>query len=302
MSANIRAALMILPLLAFAFWGNYHTPEPDKGFAGEAEDAVLASLPPLPAWALEPLPDFSVYSDVTEKKAAFFSFLYPRIVLANSRVLIERENLLMLQAMPELGEIEKTWLAAQAKRLRVDAKLGSKAMYTALLSRLDIIPPSLVLAQAANESAWGTSRFAREGNNLFGQWCFSSGCGLVPASRNEGASHEVARFQSPYGSVRAYVQNLNRHASYKSLRNLREQHRKADQFPSGIALAAGLQHYSERGQPYVQEIRSMVRYNNLAFYDQEFAKSIADPEMQTLKSLVTATQSVDLLPSVVSES
>lgn len=301
MPASIRTVLLLLPLLGFAFWGSYYSPDSSEKLAESAADVVLVSLPPLPAWAREPLPDFSVYSDITEKKAAFFSYLYPRIVLANSRVLIERENLLALQQKPELSKGEQTWLADQAKRLRVNAELGSETMFTALMNSLDVIPPSLVLAQAANESGWGTSRFAREGNNLFGQWCFSKGCGLVPASRAQGASHEVVRFSSPYGSVRAYVQNLNRHASYKALRSLREQHRVSGHFPDGITLAAGLLNYSERGQPYVREIRGMIRFNNLSFYDREFSKSLDGQQLQALNKLITVTQPNDLLPSVVSE-
>ncbi|WP_322853350.1 glucosaminidase domain-containing protein [Marinobacter sp. X15-166B] len=235
-----------------------------------------------------------------KKKAAFFSFLYPRIVLANSRILLEREYLLTLQNKAGLTAAEQAWLSAQAQRLRVDAALASDAMFTALGRRLDTMPPSLVLAQAANESAWGTSRFARDGNNLFGQWCFSKGCGLVPTGRVAGALHEVARFRSPYESVRAYIQNLNRHTSYQHLRELRARHRDEERLADGVTLAAGLMNYSERGQPYIDEIRSMIRFNNLSFYDQQFARSVAGVQPQTLTRLVTAARSADLLPRVES--
>lgn len=301
MSASIRAALLFLPLIGFALLGSLYHPDAYQEPGADTADAELASLPPLPSWAQDSLPDFSGYSDVTEKKAAFFAFLYPRIVLVNSRVLIERQNLLTLRDKPALSDGELNWLTDQATRLRVDAEPGSDAMFIALTRRLDAIPPSLILAQAANESAWGTSRFARKGNNLFGQWCFSKGCGLVPASRVEGATHEVAQFGSPYGSVRAYVENLNSHPSYSTLRKLRIEHRTDGKRADGISLAAGLVNYSERGQPYVHEIRGMIRFNNLKFYDQQFGKSINSAEPQTLNNLVTTAQSHDLLPSVVSE-
>lgn len=290
MSAGIRSLMLFLPLAAVALWGTLYTPPPlDR--AEPDDDIELATLPPLPDWVLEPLPNFDLYHDVTEKKAAFFSYLYSRTVLVNSRILLERLHLRQLQQKGELSDADKEWLAAQAERLRVDEDSGSDEMFGLLLRKLDTIPPSLVLAQAANESAWGTSRFSREGNNLFGQWCFSPGCGMVPLNRPEGASHEVARFRSAYHSVRAYVQNLNRHPSYKSLRDLRARARARDENPTGAQLAAGLSRYSERGAAYIREIRSMIRYNNLAWYDQKYRETIVNRDnVEGLLELATASE------------
>jgi Bax protein len=123
------------------------------------------------------------------------------------------------------------------------------------------------MAQSANESAWGTSRFARKGNNFFGQWCFRKGCGLVPKQRDANKTHEVAAFDSPEESVKMYIRNLNSNSAYKSLRDLRAKLRRANKPVTGHALAAGLKHYSERGLEYVKELREMISFNKLARYD-----------------------------------
>jgi len=293
----MRSLMLAIPMVAFAIAGGMHSP-PDTSVSSDnsGSEPALSSLPPLPEWARADLPDFSGYSDTTEKKVAFFSFLYPRIVLANSRILIERDYLDSLSQKNVLSKKEHAWLAAQAKRLRVDEEPGSPEQFALLRKRLDVIPPSLILAQAAYESAWGTSRFALRGNNLFGQWCFSKGCGLVPLSRAEGANHEVATFASPYHSVRAYIQNLNRHGSYKGLRDTRLDDREAGDPLSGLALARGLISYSERGEEYVDEIRSMIRYNNLEFYDSEFRKILSDRSPSHLKVLASVSTEKTLLP------
>lgn len=298
MTAVNRALMLCVPLFLFAAGGAWYAPtSTDRSHASDDNGEVtLSSLPPLPAWADEDLPDFSGYSDTTERKVAFFSFLYPRIVLANSRILLEREYLEAIVTKAELSNTEVKWLTDQSQRLRIEAELGSNEQFTLLRKRLDVIPPSLILAQAANESAWGTSRFALEGNNLFGQWCFSKGCGLVPQSRVDGANHEVAKFSSPYRSVRSYIQNLNRHPTYQLVRDIRLQDRQADKPLSGNELAEGLLGYSERGEDYIKEIRSMIRYNNLEFYDREFQALLGDRSPNIIQRLATADADTGLLP------
>lgn len=148
-----------------------------------------------------------------------------------------------------------------------------------LLRRVDIVPPSLALAQAANESAWGTSRFAREGNNLFGQWCYTPGCGLVPMRRELGGRHEVKRFDWPYDSVASYVHNLNTHPAYRGFRQTRESLQDESQTLSGLALLDGLRSYSERGPEYLTAIRNIIVKNDLQSRD---VRNFSFPEASDL--------------------
>jgi Bax protein len=205
---------------------------------------------------------------VNEKKANFFSFLHPMIKKANADVLQQRKQLVEIQTnLPSLSDQEAEVLAALTKTYKVSDEISLKQQIQELNVKINTIPASLVLAQAANESAWGTSRFAREGNNYFGQWCFSKGCGIVPNSRNSGANHEVADFDSPYDSVKSYIKNLNRHETYALLRDLRQQAIDNKQAVTGVVLAEGLIGYSERREEYVKEIQSMIRYNKLSRFN-----------------------------------
>ncbi len=123
------------------------------------------------------------------------------------------------------------------------------------------------MAQAANESAWGTSRFAQQGNNLFGIWLFGEGAGLVPEQRPEGATYRVRVFGSLSASVAGYMHNLNRGHAYGKLRRLRARMRRTHQPLDGEVLAQGLLRYSERGAAYVAEIQAMIRHNQLRAVD-----------------------------------
>lgn len=219
-----------------------------------------------PAVAQPTIPDFSAYTDVKEKKREFFNFLLPRIRKANDVELANRDFLLTLD-IANLSEQDRTKLAALAKRYRVKQKDTSKVM-AELLLKVDSVPASLVLAQGANESAWGTSRFARQGYNFFGIWCFTKGCGMTPRSRDDDASHEVQRFDSTQGSVNKYVLTINSHPAYAKLRQVRADQRRNDEALLGAELAVGLEKYSERGHEYVEEIQSMISYNELEAFNR----------------------------------
>jgi Bax protein len=125
------------------------------------------------------------------------------------------------------------------------------------------LPVSLVLAQAANESGWGTSRFAIDGNNFFGVWCYVEGCGLKPLDRDQGARHEVKRFESIYEGVAAYIHNINTNPAYSDLRAIRMSMRSLNVPARGVQLAEGLLAYSIRGKDYVRDIQAMIRSNRL---------------------------------------
>lgn len=218
------------------------------------------------------LPDFSGIEEMPVKKEAFLSFLVPYIQKENEQILVERTWLQKLSDRYErvgylTGSQRKT-LLQMANRYRLSAEsMDESQIFAELLQRVDIIPVSLVLSQSANESGWGTSRFAVDGNNLFGQWCFSQGCGIVPESRREGAKHEVARFDSPAESISSYMRNLNTNFAYSEFRQLRQTMRNDAQPLSGIKLAEKLNRYSTRGFAYVQDLKSMILVNDLRRYD-----------------------------------
>lgn len=222
------------------------------------------------------LPDFSIITDVNEKKAAFFHYLLPLIEQVNYELQQERHFVLAAKARyPKLSMTDQEKLQKLGNKYSIEDAEG-KRLISQLLHQIDRIPTSLILAQAANESAWGTSRFAVQGNNLFGQWCFRKGCGLVPLGRGEGQIHEVAKFATPLHSVRSYVRNLNSHWSYVDLRQLRADEISAHGYSTGHHLAAGLIRYSERGEEYIEEIRSMIRFNQLERFDMPSTATAAE--------------------------
>jgi len=212
------------------------------------------------------LPDFNSFSDAKDKKKQFFDFIRPIVEAENKKVLINREKLLILEQQfskdKSMRSKDEKWVKNLAKiyKVRIDS-LDDQSAWTSLKHRVDVVPVPLALAQSANESSWGTSRFAQQGNNLFGQWCFIEGCGLVPARRNKGATHEVASFSSVDESVAYYILNLNTLMAYQPLRTIRKEHREEGKDLTASALAAGLINYSERGEDYVQDIKTLIRIN-----------------------------------------
>jgi len=226
----------------------------------------------------EALPDFASYSQVGEKKQAFFNYLQPRVNKANQQLRSERLKIVALKqtlksgtgSPSDLSEQPKAYLRQLATRYRVPGRddLNSLELLDQLLFRVDEIPPSLVLAQAANESAWGTSSFARNQLNLFGIWCYTENCGVIPKHRAEGATHQVAAFESVQACIEYYLLNLNSHPAYLDLRKLRAGLRQRQVTLSGVKLASGLLRYSERGQLYVDELIEMIRFNHLDGLDE----------------------------------
>ena len=223
---------------------------------------------------LAKIPDFSTISDVQRKKQAFFNFMLPLVEAQNKELLALREKVQSLQQKAALTREKQKWLVQVAKRYKVAVpkKLDS-LFFNRLLDRIDIIPASLALAQAANESAWGASRFAQQGNNLFGQWCFSKGCGLIPGGRPSGAKYEVQKFATVSDSVRAYMHNLNTHYQYERFRAIRATLRSKSEPVTGPILAEGLQAYSIRGMDYVDELIGMIASNSLVNFDVGGASS-----------------------------
>jgi len=219
------------------------------------------------------LPDFASIENTSEKKTAFFNYLLPFVAEANQELLQEREHLLMLikdhDSTDELSAKELLWVRRQLEDHFPNEEITgfSMADLQRLVPHVDIIPPSLALAQAAVESGWGTSRFARQGNNLFGMWCYEPGCGMVPRRRPAGETYEVESYKTPKDSFYDYMENLNSNSAYQPLRSIRSDLRAGGDPITGISLANGLVRYSQEGWTYVKKIQSMIRANNLSQYD-----------------------------------
>jgi len=212
-------------------------------------------------------PDFAAITDVKEKKQTFFDYFYPLVVEENQRILDERKIVLT-------KDRNSTAVKRLCRKYSRDCDEVSREQKKLLLKRIDVVPPALVLAQAAKESGWGTSRFALEANNYFGQWCYTKGCGLVPAGRIEGAKHEVRNFDSPQQAVRSYLFNLNTGRVYGDLRQMRLEARAKGETFSSYELAGSLLYYSERREAYVEEVQSLISFNKLEAYDKAFWQSI----------------------------
>lgn len=216
-------------------------------------------------------PNFSEIEDITERKKLFFAYMKEGIKYENAVIQAHRTSIVNIQQRwnkdGSLKKADVPYLKDVAKKYKLSfsvAKLNN-AWFNTLLKRVDVIPPALALVQSALESAWGTSRFATEGNNFFGQWCYKKGCGIVPAQRVSGKSHEVKKFTSAQQSIHEYFMNVNTNGAYKKLRDIRANLRKAgsDVMSDNNAksLANGLDKYSELGVEYVDRVQSMVNHN-----------------------------------------
>lgn len=208
---------------------------------------------------------------VQQKKMVFFRLLAPLILVANENILLERR---LIESAP-LDDVVLQRIALKYK-ITQDAETPlTETQRQTLLQEVDIMPPSLVLAQAAEESGWATSRFTVEGNAFFGQWDFS-GKGMIPKQqRKELGNYGLARFDTPLASVEGYMLNLNTNNAYKKLRELRANLRTGNKPITGLELAGTLDKYSERGQAYIDGIRQMIRYNKLDQVDEAYLSDAA---------------------------
>jgi Bax protein len=211
-------------------------------------------------------------SGLSNKKQQFINELLPYIEQENRRLMVLRARVERIIAIIEnsvpLAESEQQQIISLAKKYRVnDNPLQNESARKELLRKIDLIPASLSLAQAANESAWGKSRFAREANNLFGIWTYDETKGLKPQSREEGKTHLVRIFDDFGESVRYYMYTLNSHPAYEKLRDIRQQLRASSHVIDGHALAAGLEKYSAKGEMYIDLIQDLIRQNEWAQLD-----------------------------------
>jgi len=229
-------------------------------------DTLDRGVPPLLLQRFPP--DMGQIPRVGERKRLFYLGLLPMALMLNEEIRLERKRLQRIlgriNAGRPLSVTDRTFLDSlkQAYHVRGDL-LDSAAVRQELLRRVDLIPVELLLAQAANESAYGTSRFCLVANNLFGEWTFTPGTGIVPEGRPAGETYEVRVFSSLYESLRSYARNINTHWAYQSLRRERERLRREGLPLSGALLAGGLHLYSTRRQAYVEDIRNLIRHNRL---------------------------------------
>jgi Bax protein len=225
--------------------------------------ALLLSSPTQSSefWGLESwmnslkTPDFGEIKNVDQRKQAFFKYLLPEINKQNEKIIQLRSDI-------------KTEHINQSKLKKIyDYYRVKEGDIDTLLTRVDVIPASLVLAQGAYESNWGRSRFAKYYHNFFGLWCFKKGCGIIPLKRNKTATHEVAKFSSLDKGIEYYMRSINRNSAYTTLRKIRKNKRDTQSPITGIALAEGLESYAEIGYEYVETVQSIIRYNKLSKYD-----------------------------------
>lgn len=207
---------------------------------------------------------------VIEKKMIFFRLMAPLILIGNEKTLLERRYIEMsARDDKKLLQLAQKYRVIETDQLNQELALTDE-QYATLLNRVDIVPPSLVLAQAAEESGWATSRFTVEGNAFFGQWDFS-GNGMAPKQqRTELGNYGIARFDSPLDSVLGYLININTNNAYQKLRDLRATLREEKAPITGLKLAGTLDKYSERGQDYIDGLRQMIRYNKLDQVDEAY--------------------------------
>lgn len=215
------------------------------------------------------LPDFSAIDQTPERKEQFLTMLRPLAEEKNAKLLKSRERLLKIKAEWETAQTISGVNKRNLEKLRTKFHVTYETYpddaeaINILLLRVDTIPVSMVLAQAAVESGWGTSRFAEEAHNLFGHWCYNPGCGLVPEQRRAGAKHEVKKFNNVEESLTAYFNNINTHNAYRQWRQLRAQLRDQPAAFTGHAMVAELGKYSGRGSAYIHELRTVIRNNKL---------------------------------------
>ena len=197
-----------------------------------------------------------------KKKKLFIKIVLPLILEENNRIRIDRKKLFKILNKNMNSKAEKKWLISKFKQYGV----LNKDLST-LKVRMDIVPVSLAIAQAAKESGWGTSRFAIEGNALFGQWTWS-GEGIKPAGVDSEEKHKVMKFKVLKASVRAYQRNLNTHGSYKEFRSERANMRDSDEELDSLILADYLDKYAATGKEYTKIIKQIIKQNNLKDFDR----------------------------------
>ena len=220
--------------------------------------------------------EMRMIENTKERKELFIQIILPLIIKENNSIKMDRKKLFKVLNKSNNTKKEKKWLAQKFKQYGVSNK-----DFSTLKIRMDEIPTSLAIAQAAKETGWGTSRFALEGNALFGQWTWS-GEGIKPAGAEVDSTHKVMKFKVLQASVKAYHRNLNTHSSYRMFRSVRAELREEDKELDSMILSKYLDKYAATGKEYVKILQQIIRQNNLIDFDD--AKLL--PSSINLESLI----------------
>ena len=213
----------------------------------------------------------------TKKRKDFFiQIILPLVIKENNHIRLDRRKLFSILNKSKNTRVEKVWLNLKFKQYGV----ANKDLST-LKIRMDEVPASMTIAQAAKETGWGTSRFAQEGNALFGQWTWDDE-GIKPSEADNGSTHKVMKFKVLQASIRAYQRNLNTHPSYKNFRIARAELRDEEKKLDSITLSRYLDKYAETGKEYIKVIHQIIKQNNLIDFDD--AKLL--PSSINLESLI----------------
>ena len=197
-----------------------------------------------------------------KRKDLFIQIILPLVIKENQNIKLDRKKLFKILNKSKNTKNEKQWLNLKFKQYGV----VNKDLST-LKVRMDEVPISMTIAQAAKETGWGTSRFALEGNALFGQWTWS-GEGIKPSGADDSTTHKVMKFKVLQASVRAYQRNLNTHSSYKNFRSARAELREEGKKLNSITLSEHLDKYAETGKEYVKVLQQIIKQNNLTDFDE----------------------------------
>ena len=224
--------------------------------------AVRAGQKVKPIYLTKLPKDLKTLGDTKTKRELFIKIVLPLILHENEKITEDRKKLFKILAKNFNSPGEKVWLNRRFKEYKIEDRDLSK-----LKMRMDIIPVSIALAQAANESGWGTSRFALEGNALFGQWTWSKK-GISPKNKDPDQSHKILQFQILKASVRAYKNNLNTHNAYKEFREVRAKLRQSGTTITGLALIKYLKRYASIGEKYTEIIEGIMVQNSLTDFDK----------------------------------
>ena len=220
--------------------------------------------------------DLDALQSTKLKKETFIKIVLPLIVAENEKILADRKKLTILSDKKYTTDLEKQWI--RQKLLEYKVKKGD---LNELLIRMDVIPTSIALAQAAKESGWGTSRFALEGNAIFGQWTWS-GQGIAPLNRDSNKKHKILKFPILRASVKAYQNNLNTHKSYLKFREKRSVLREKNKKIVGLELTDTLNNYAQTGSEYTDTLNQIIKQNRLLDFEPvRLVNSVKEVELSS---------------------